>query len=178
MCCAVLCTTRERAAIALRVLCCCRSGHGLVSHRMRAARIAKCNAALHECAAQHFEPDPKVCGRCCDGCGELCRSNECCVSLFLPAWPSDSNLQSVGRTGVESDIRTALDTSDHVPRPQQRRNKKKCSRAGTKMTFTPSPPPNPPPRAEEAAAAAREHPTAAAAEGADAWQAVAAAAAS
>jgi len=51
---------------------------------------------------------------------------------------------------------------------QGNRNKKKCSREGTKMTFTPSPPPNPPPRAEAEAAAEHEHRTEAAEAGADA----------
>ena len=80
-------------------------------------------------------------------------------------------------TGAESDIRTALELLQGVLR-QENRNKKKCSRAGTKMAFTPSPPPNPPPRAEEAAEAEHEHRTAEAAEAADAWQAAEAEAAS
>ena len=58
---------------------------------------------------------------------------------------------------------------------QGNRNKKKCSRAGTKMTFTPSLPAKPPPRAEEEEAAAPANRTAAEAVAADAWQAVAAA---
>ena len=78
---------------------------------------------------------------------------------------------------AKSGRRTALELLLGVLR-QGNRNKKKCSRAGTKMTFTPSPPAKPPLRAEEAAAAAREHPTAAEAVAADASPAVGAAAAS
>ena len=177
--CAARCYAQRASARRLRCASCvgCRGGR-TSQRRAHSLRSTQASRALFECAAQQFEPVLSVLGRCCDGCGELCRSNVC-VSV-LPAWPSDSNLQSVGRTGVESDIRTPLETSHQVPWPQQRKDKKKlfASAGRTTNDLTPCPPPNPPPRAEEEAAAAREHRTAAELVAAGAWQAAEAAAAS
>ena len=146
------------------------------AYATHAARVlrARCTKALHSSLSQmHMFVDAAATSDV-----RLAQNTSICLPHKRPPrHVSCSNLKGAV-CGFKSDTRTALELLHGVLR-QGNRNEKKSSRAGTKMTFTPSPPAKPPPRAapEAVEAAAREHPTAAEAVAAGAWQAVVAAAA-